>query len=412
MSKNSKNSSRRSLGGTLLGLLVIIIAFFFAQATGIDILALLNDVAGEVEEVDQTGSGGSDDFDTAPPTLSLPGEVTPLQVGQGFGAQKGFWSVYFNAPTGSRDAADYVNGIDENLAADINNVQQTLDIAAFEFNNERLTEAVIAAHERGVQVRIVTDDEFGVEEEEAIEEFEDAGIPVVDDAKSALMHNKFMILDQQVVWTGSWNYTVNGTYRNNNNALVLRSQRAVRAYQTEFDEMFERGEFGARSTEGTATFSQDGTPVKIVFAPEDDVVGAIVEELGRAQRDIRFMAFSFTQDDIGDAMRQLGAEEVTVQGIFEVRGSETEFSEMPPMYCAGFDVRQDGNPFALHHKVIIVDDTTVLTGSFNFSANATESNDENLVIIRDPDLAALYLTEYERRFAEASPPDPADIECE
>ncbi len=406
---DTDSKRRRSLGGTLLGIVVIVVAFVFAELTGIDVFALLDEVASEVDQVDE----GGDREVAAPPTvIALPGEVTPLTVGQGFGAQKGFWTVYFNAPTGSSDASTYRNGIDENLAAEIDGVQATLDIAAFEFNNERLTEAVIAAHQRGVQVRIVTDDEFGVEEEESIEEFVDAGIPVVDDNKTALMHNKFMILDRQVVWTGSWNYTRNGTYRNNNNALVLRSQRAVRAYQTEFDEMFVNGEFGARSTEGTATFSQDGTPVRIVFAPEDDVVAAIVQELGRAQRDIRFMAFSFTQDDIGDAMRQLGAEGINVAGIFEVRGSETEFSEMPPMFCAGFDVRQDGNPFALHHKVIIVDDHTVLTGSFNFSANATESNDENLVIIRDPDLAALFIREYDLRFAEASPPDAADIACE
>ncbi len=411
MSKNSKQQGR-SLAGTLLGIIVIVLAVIFSQITGIDLLALLQDL--NLDDVTVVEEQPPQNVPAEPESNApvVPAAVVPLAVGQGFGAQKGFWTLYFNAPTGSRDTSTYVNGIDVPLAQAINGVQRTLDIAAFEFNNEVLTEAVINAHGRGVQVRVVTDDEHGVEDEESILEFEEAGIPIVDDDRTALMHNKFMILDSQVVWTGSWNYTSNGTYRNNNNALALRSQRAVQAYQTEFDEMFARGEFGPRSTEGSASFTQNGTPVKIFFAAEDDVVSAIVEEVNNAQSDIRFMSFSFTQDDIGNAIRTRGGQGINVQGIFETLGSETQFSEMPFMFCVGLDVRQDGNPFILHHKVIIIDNDTVLTGSFNFSANATESNDENLVIIQDADLAALFLQEFDRRWAEASPPDPADIECE
>ena len=79
------------------------------------------------------------------------------------------------------------------------------------------------------------------------------------------------------------------------------------------------------------------------------------------------------------------------------------------MFCAGLDVRQDGNPYRLHHKVIIVDNDTVITGSFNFSDNATQSNDENLVIIEDPDLAGMYIQEYNRMFKNSVIPD--DLEC-
>jgi hypothetical protein len=102
---------------------------------------------------------------------------------------------------------------------------------------------------------------------------------------------------------------------------------------------------------------------------------------------------------------------VNVQGVFETTGSQTASAELRPMYCAGLNVRQDGNRYVLHHKVVIIDDHTVVTGSFNFSASATESNDENLLVIRDPDLAALYIQEFERRFAESRLPDPADMGC-
>jgi phosphatidylserine/phosphatidylglycerophosphate/cardiolipin synthase-like enzyme len=84
---------------------------------------------------------------------------------------------------------------------------------------------------------------------------------------------------------------------------------------------------------------------------------------------------------------------------------------MPGLYCADVPVRQDGNPGTFHHKVIIIDDEIVVTGSLNFSNNADDSNDENVIIIANKDIAALYLQEFDRRWAEAEEPDPADMGC-
>jgi phosphatidylserine/phosphatidylglycerophosphate/cardiolipin synthase-like enzyme len=117
------------------------------------------------------------------------------------------------------------------------------------------------------------------------------------------------------------------------------------------------------------------------------------------------MAFSFTLDDVRDVLLTKASEGVNVTGIFELRGSETEFSELTPLFCAGLPMRQDGNRFVLHHKVFIINDDIVVTGSFNFSASARDDNDENVVIIQDADLAAQYIAEYDRRWAEAVVPD-------
>ncbi|MDZ4763252.1 MAG: phospholipase D-like domain-containing protein [Chloroflexota bacterium] len=347
---------------------------------------------------------------TTIPTVSsggLPAGVTTIPVGQGFGYRKGFWEVYFNAPTGSRDAATYRGGIDENLAAAIGGVQRTLDIAAFEFNVPSLTTAVLAAKARGVRVRVVTDDEHGIEDEDTtLGQLEAANIPIVNDNRSALMHNKFMILDSAVVWLGSWNYTINDTYRNNNNAIALRSRQAVENFQAEFDEMFVQGLFGPRSPSQTPNpfFTQDGIAIATFFAAEDNVIDAVNTTLTGAQRSIDFLAFSFTLDTMRDVILSRANAGVNVRGIFERTGSETEFSELRPLFCAGLPMRQDGGSFVLHHKVFIVDRQFVLAGSFNFSASASDSNDENLLIINDPDLAALYTQEFERRWAEARTP--------
>jgi phosphatidylserine/phosphatidylglycerophosphate/cardiolipin synthase-like enzyme len=288
---------------------------------------------------------------------------------------------------------------------------RTLDVVAFELNNQAITMAILDAHRRGVAVRVVADNEHTIEDEgTTMNLLVDAGIPIVYDKRTAFMHNKFMILDSTYVITGSTNWTVNDVYRNNNNLLVMRTRRAVDAYQNVFNKMFDEGQFGPRRVGPNASeFTVDGIPVEIHFSPEDGVVNAIQEQLALAQHTIRFMAFSFTEDRLGLTLLDRATSGVRVEGIFETRGSETQYSELRLLYCAGLDVRQDGNPRTMHHKVFIVDDTHVITGSFNFSANAIESNDENLVIIHDPELARQYIAEYERVKSVSS--IPSSIVC-
>ncbi|GAB4510919.1 MAG: phospholipase D-like domain-containing protein [Anaerolineae bacterium] len=374
----------------------------------VGIAALIGVITGGLVEVDENTNP-----DTTQNTSPNIGNTRTLTFSQGYGAERDFWQVYFTAPTGSTDRRTYTGGVDTALVQAINGVQRTLDIAAFEWNNPALTNAVIDAHERGVRVRMVVDDEHALEDEDStIEDVIDAGVRVVDDGRSGLMHNKFMIMDSTSVWTGSMNYTVNGTYRNNNNILMLRARRAVEAYQAEFNEMFDQRQFGSnRSAVNKAEFVQDGVPVEIIFAPEDRVLDEMVAELSQARERIRFMQFSFTEDVIGDVLLDRAAAGVAVEGIFEVRGSETQFSEMPRLICAGLDMRQDGNSFTFHHKVFIVDNQTVLTGSFNTSANATNGNDENMVIIKDPDIVALYIAEYDRMKTRATRPNRSEFSC-
>ncbi|MFW5748330.1 MAG: phospholipase D-like domain-containing protein [Chloroflexota bacterium] len=420
---NRKN--KRSLVNVVMGVIgaiVVVIAAYFGidLSDNPDFQQAATEVADFFAEPDPTQPGTLPEQNT--PVAAAPGSVRTIALREGFGATKSFWQVYFTEPTlNDADAEDTcMGGVDEIIVSLIENTQRTLDIAAFEWKNACITRAVIDAAERGVQVRMVVDDEHVVEEnEEYILEGEvspfqwiiDAGIPWRDDDRSALMHNKFMIFDGTLVTTGSMNYTPRGTYSNNNNVVVLRSQPAVRTYQDEFNEMYVDGIFGPRGARpNDAEFTQDGIPIRVVFSPDDPVETILAEELSRAQEEIRFMTFSFTLESIGVILLENAAAGIDVEGIFETRASETEFSELPRLFCAGLPVYQDGNSETFHHKVFIVDRTTVLTGSFNISNNATTSNDENMVIIRDPDLAAQFIAEYERMRARARVPD-GDFAC-
>lgn len=394
-----KNSKQNPVVSTVIAIVVVIIGGAIYAFTGVDLLGI--NESGDTNTVVDTSRTATGDFET-------------VNVGIGLGYAGDFWQVYFTDPSiSSGDRNLWTNGADVPLAEAIGNVQNTLDIAAFEMNNEAITEAILDAHNRDVKVRIVTDDEHGIEDDDStLIEMELAGIEIVDDERSALMHNKFMIMDGIYVWTGSMNYTMNGVYRNNNNMLMLRSRQAVEVYQAEFNEMFERHEFGPRSDpSNTGNFTQDGVPIEILFASENETVEAILREINGASSSIRFMSFSFTRDDMGDAIMTKAEEGIEVEGVFENTGSKTQFSELPRLHCAGIDVRQDGNRGILHHKVFIIDESIVLTGSFNFSNNAVDSNDENLVIIRDEDIAALYLDEFSRVQSIASPPETGEIDC-
>jgi phosphatidylserine/phosphatidylglycerophosphate/cardiolipin synthase-like enzyme len=57
----------------------------------------------------------------------------------------------------------------------------------------------------------------------------------------------------------------------------------------------------------------------------------------------------------------------------------------------------------MHHKVIVIDSQIVVTGSYNFTASAETRNDENLIVIYDPAIAAQYLAEFRRVFSRAEP---------
>ena len=274
------------------------------------------------------------------------------------------------------------------LAADIAKTRHTLDVAVYELDSPTLTAAILDAQARGVTVRIVADNEHGLHSQDnpQLRDLQAGGLPVVDDARSAFMHNKFMILDGRRVWTGSMNYTVNGAYRHNNNAFVMDGAHAVAAYQAEFDEMFLRGEFGARSRDdGVVTFELGAGSVSVIFAPEADELPILLEEIGAARQSIRFMVFAFSLDALAEGMLRAAAEsDVSVRGIFDKRSSLANWSQLPTLHCAGMGARQDGNYYSLHHKVIIIDERVVITGSFNFSKSAMQSNDENLLIIREP----------------------------
>jgi phosphatidylserine/phosphatidylglycerophosphate/cardiolipin synthase-like enzyme len=172
--------------------------------------------------------------------------------------------------------------------------------------------------------------------------------------------------------------------------------------------MFEEQEFSPRSP-ASPTNIVSGIPIEVYFSPHDEASKGIAGAIKSAQNSIYFLAFTFTDDDFGALFQERIKAGVKVIGVFEKRGSDTTASEFKPLFCAGAEVRTDGSKYSLHDKVIIVDETIVITGSANYSLNAMENNNENTIIIYDPVLASVYKQEFDRQWAIAQ--TPTDITC-
>jgi phosphatidylserine/phosphatidylglycerophosphate/cardiolipin synthase-like enzyme len=346
----------------------------------------------------------------SPSALRLPKPETASRA-PGSSAAGGLYEIYFTTPVYPDRPEAHHRGIDEHFVQFVDAATRTLDLAAYDFDLENVAQAIARAKARGVAVRMVTDSDTvnavrDQETQKALKIVRDAGITIVPDDRAPIMHNKFAVRDGEELWTGSWNLSTGDTYRLNNNAVRMRSPELARSFTQEFESMFVQKKFGASRARGSpAPPVQVGDmQVQVLFAPEDGVAQRIADRVKQAQSQIRFLAFSFTHDGIGNAVLDRARARVPVAGVFERTGSETRFSEYGRMKQAGLDVYQDGNPYVMHHKVFVLDGRTTVFGSFNFSDGADRDNDENCLIVDDPAFASRFLEEVDRTLAQARNP--------
>ncbi len=310
--------------------------------------------------------------------------------------QSDWFEVYFTDPD-SPQASTLRGGPDAALAEAIHQAKLSVEVAMHSLDLWSVGDALLAAHRRGVAVRVVVESDQLASAE--VQDLIENGIPVRDDRKAGLMHNKFTIIDRLEVWSGSMNYTVSSAYRSDNNLIRIRSVDLAQDYLVEFDEMFLDHQFGSNSPANTPfpVVNVNGTQVEVYFSPDDGTIERLIALVQNAQHEILFMAYSFTDDDLATAMIEAVISGINVAGVMDKsQALGNTGGEYVNLLENGIDVRLDGNPHSMHHKVIIIDDQIVITGSYNFSNSAKTRNDENTLVIHSPEIAALYKEEFER----------------
>ncbi|KAJ1648664.1 hypothetical protein LPJ64_000118 [Coemansia asiatica] len=122
----------------------------------------------------------------------------------------------------------------------IGSAQSTLDICVFNITDNEVTRAIGEAKERGVEVRIITDDEQLKCQGNDVERMRDQyGIPFKTDSDpSKFMHSKFAIIDKRAVWSGSYNWTVSARRSNNESAICTNDPSTAQAYSEEFEKLW------------------------------------------------------------------------------------------------------------------------------------------------------------------------------
>ncbi len=342
-----------------------------------------------------------------PATVTLtpfqPSGLVPANPPAGYGAHGAWLDVYFTDPKNPL-SAQQTGGLDSLIAASIDNARLSVDVAIYNLTNPVIRDALIHAHQRGLQVRVVMESDN--RDKDAPQRLIEAGISVLGDRRQGLMHNKFVIIDRSEVWLGSMNFTNSGVYQDNNNMLLIRSVKMAENYTKEFEEMFIDDKFGPDIVPATpnTTLTIDETLLETYFAPDDAPSFSLIPLLQNAQQSIYFLAYSFTSDPLGEAIRSRAAEGVTVAGVMDAEQIKSNIgTEYDLFKQAGLDVRADGNSGLMHHKVIIIDEEIVITGSYNFTNSAETRNDENLVVIYNDQVADFFLQEFQRVFTQAQP---------
>jgi len=288
-------------------------------------------------------------------------------------------------------------------------------------------------------------------EHDALAILDSAAIPRLDDTAdgskgSGLMHHKFMVVDGRWVLTGSANWTLsgihgdmgNGDSRGNANGLVvIDSPTVATEFEAEFALLWGDGPaaasdslFGLQKPPRPPASAQVGVNrVTVQFSPTSgtqpwrtSVNGLISQTLGRASRSVDLALFVFSDQGVANGLLPLHQRGVPIQVLIDPAFAYRSYSEgldllglvvpdhrcrfeahnapwSQPLTTVGIPTLPSGDK--LHHKFAVVDGTTVIVGSQNWSQAANETNDENLLVITNPTVAAHFRREFDRLYSDA-----------
>jgi phosphatidylserine/phosphatidylglycerophosphate/cardiolipin synthase-like enzyme len=275
-------------------------------------------------------------------------------------------------------------------------------------------------------------------------------IPLIDDTEdgskgSGLMHHKFIIIDNKKVLTGSANFTLSDihgdllkpeTRGNANNLVTINSPEIAQIFTEEFNLMWGDGPgnqsdslFGSKKNlREPITINLNNSKITIQFSPfRRDTPwnltsnGLIDKTLNKADQSVNLALFVFTDQPIVNTLekrRNLGAE---IKALIDPSFAYRYYSEGLDMLGVALSNKckyeKDNNPWQnpiqtvgipnlpqgdlLHHKFAVIDEEIVITGSHNWSDAANYTNDETVLIIENPMIAAHYQREFNNLYSNA-----------
>jgi phosphatidylserine/phosphatidylglycerophosphate/cardiolipin synthase-like enzyme len=143
------------------------------------------------------------------------------------------------------------------------------------------------------------------------------------------------------------------------------------------------------------------TTYEVGFSPGGTAVKLVLDIISSAKSSILVACYSFTNRDIAEALENAAHRGVKVQIVADSGAAKDKYSQVRIVSAAGIPVRIATRYAIMHNKFIVIDGSTVETGSFNYTEAAVKSNAENAIVIRNaPDIAKVYMTEWTRLWDE------------
>ncbi len=272
----------------------------------------------------------------------------------------------------------------------LDNAQKEILIAHYNIRKQSILEKLVELSGKGIKIRIVVDRNNAYKDYNTGDDFlEENGIEIIRMSPSrngSLMHLKSAVIDRQVIITGSYNWSDTATFANNENMLVINNAMVAEKYSNEILELLD----GNRVTEGGKI---DDT-FEVHYSPEENLYKIINRELSKARTSIDIAMFTFTKLNIARKLESAINRGVKVRVIMEKK--QFKYSEIDE-YLKRFpqilfiEAANKVTPYsAMHNKYVIIDNKEVITGASNWTTNGTTRSEEDILIIRNSELALKY----------------------
>ena len=382
----------------------------------------------------------------------------------------------------------------------INHANSNIDLAVQELQLPEIALALAKRHRSGIKVRVILENQYSrslsdlsskeiadldtrerdryeqyfqlvdvngdgdltqqeLKSRDALVILRNAGIPIIDDTEdgskgSGLMHHKFMVIDGEIVITGSANFTLSGihgdysnsqTRGNVNNLLKITNSQVASLFTEEFNYMWGDGEGGSEDSQfginklwrSPKTITWNNTKVTVQFSPtsksqdwSNSTNGLIGKTLSKANSSIDLALFVFSEQKLADILEQKREAGVKIRALIDRGFAFRYYSEGLDMLGVALSNKckyeKANNPWdmpikdvgiadlnigdKLHHKFAVVDENTIITGSQNWSNTANVNNDETVLVIENSTVAAHFTQEFNRLYSNSSLGLPKSIE--
>ena len=287
------------------------------------------------------------------------------------------------------------------LCDEINKAQNSIDLAVYGMNIvPAVYEALYNARNRGVVIRMVydkssSDKDYYTETEQflkLIHQYKSDFIADKPGYTNKLMHNKFVIFDNETVFTGSMNLSYSGLSGYNSDAVVIiNSKDIAKLYAAEFEQMLS-GKFHELKTKPDLpyNFNLNGSKISVYFSPYDKTSEKIIQIIDGAKFYIYVPAYLITHEKITSALIRAKNRNVDVKIIIDANSTTTRNTKYLVLRENKIPVKTENYAGKLHSKSMIIDDKYIILGSMNFSNSGENKNDENTLVIENSELAKSY----------------------